>query len=81
MRVQRSLGIAAAELRSTIFRIVRLGDADAVRDAQHVAIDGQPGDAERVAEHDVGRLAADARQRRQRLHEAGTSPPCSATSA
>ena len=53
---------------STTIGIVGLGDADAVRHAQHVAIDRQPGHAERVAEHDVRRLAADARQRGQRVH-------------
>ena len=37
-------------------------------DAQHVAIDRQPRHAERVAEHDVGGLAADARQLDQRVH-------------
>ena len=37
-------------------------------DAQDVPIDRQSGDAERVAEHDVRRLAADAGQLDERLH-------------
>ena len=49
-------------------RIVRLGDADAVRDAQHVTVDRQPGNAEGVAEHDVGGLASHSRQLDQLLH-------------
>jgi hypothetical protein len=48
--------------------IVRRRDAQAVGDAQHVAIDGQARHAEGVAEHDVGRLAADARQLDERVH-------------
>ena len=46
----------------------RRGEPDAVRHAQHVAVDGQAGHAERVAEDDVRGLAADARQRHERLH-------------
>ena len=57
-----------AQLLFDDFGIVRLGDADAVRHAQHVPIDRQPRDAERVPEHDVRRLAADAGQREQRRH-------------
>ena len=37
-------------------------------DAEHVPIDGQPGHAERVAEHDIRRLATDAGQLVERLH-------------
>src|SRR5581483_3762574 len=49
-------------------RIVALGDADPVRDAEDVPIHRQPGDAERVAEHDVRRLAAHARQLDELVH-------------
>src|SRR2546425_9166251 len=57
-----------AELRFHFLRILAAGNAYPVRDAQHVAIDRQARDAERVTEHDVGRLAADARKRRQLFH-------------
>jgi hypothetical protein len=40
--------------------IVGLGDADPVRDPQHVAIDRKARNAERVTENDVGRLPPDA---------------------
>ena len=43
-------------------------DPDPVRDPEHVSIDGQPGNAKRMPEHDVRGLAADARQRGQLLH-------------
>ena len=68
VRVQRAGGSAAPSCCLDDFRIVGLGDADAVRDAQHVAIDRQARDAQRMAQHDVGGLAADARQRGQRVH-------------
>ena len=58
----------SAELLLDDLGIVRPRDADPVRDAQHVPIDRQSGDAERVAEHDVRRLAADARQLDERVH-------------
>ena len=37
-------------------------------DAQDVAIDRQAGNAQRMAEHDVRRLASDARELDERLH-------------
>ena len=49
-------------------RVVGARDADAIGDAEDVAIDGEAGDAERVPEHDVRGLAADARQLDERLH-------------
>jgi hypothetical protein len=61
-------GEGGAELTFDGLGIVARGEADPVRHAQHVAVHGQPGDAERVPEHDVRRLAADARQRDERLH-------------
>lgn len=48
--------------------IVGPGDADPVRDPQHVAIDRQTRNAERVAENDVGRLPPDAGQFDQGVH-------------
>jgi hypothetical protein len=39
-----------------------------------VRVDGQPGDAEGVAEHDVGGLAADAGQLHEVLEPAGHLP-------
>ena len=49
-------------------RIVGLGDADPVRDPQHVAIDRQARDTERVTENDVGRLPPDGGQFDQGVH-------------
>src|SRR6185436_13193663 len=57
-----------AELLLDFDRVVALGDADAVADAQDVAIDRQARHAERVSEDDVGGLAADAGKLRQRVH-------------
>ena len=68
VRVQRSGRHRAAQLLLDDDRIVGFGDADAVRHAQHVPVDRQARDAERVAEHDVRRLAADARQLDERVH-------------
>ena len=50
-------------------------------DTQHVAIDGQPGHAERMAQHDVGGLAADARQLERALHVGRHLAAVRATSA
>ena len=49
-------------------RVVAARNADAVGDAQHVPIDGQAWNAERVTENYVRGLPADARQRRQLVH-------------
>ncbi len=49
-------------------RIVRFGDADAIRDAEDMPIHRQSRNAERVPEHHVRGLAPDTRQRDQRLH-------------
>ena len=57
-----------AQLRLDLLGRRRLGDADPVGDPQHMPIDRQAGHAQGVAEHDVRRLAADAGQRRQRVH-------------
>jgi len=56
-------GERTAQLLLDEDRIVGVGDPDAIGNAQHVPIDRQPGHAECVAEHDVGGLAADARER------------------
>jgi hypothetical protein len=48
--------------------ILGFGDADPVRDPQHVAIDRQARNAERVTQHDVGRLPPDAGQVDQGVH-------------
>ena len=65
-RVQRSGGSALVEraLRPTTGSS-DVHEADPVGHAQHVAIDRQARHAERVAEHDVRGLAADAGQRRR----------------
>ncbi len=57
-----------AQLLLDDFRIVGLGDANPVRHSQHMTIDWQPWYPERVAEDDVGGLATDAGQRRERVH-------------
>jgi len=57
-----------AELLLDLHRVVALGNADAVRYAQYVTIDRQTGNAQRMSEHDVRRLAADARELRELLH-------------
>ena len=46
-------------------RIVGVHEADAIGDAQHVAIDREAGHVERMTEHDVGGLATDAGQLRR----------------
>src|SRR5665213_1473486 len=56
------LGHRVAELLLDDDGVVAFGDADAIGHAKHVPIDRKSGDAERVAEHDVGGLPADARQ-------------------
>ena len=68
VRVHRSFGSAAHSCCSTTSGIVAFGDADAVRHPQHVPIDREPGHAERVTEHDVRGLAADAGQLGERVH-------------
>ena len=70
-RVQRSGGSSAHECRFDDHRVVGVHEADAIGDAQHVAIDRQPRHAERVAEHDVGGLASDAGQSDERVHVGG----------
>jgi hypothetical protein len=76
-RASTSCGQPIAELLLDRHRVVALGDADAVGDAQHVPIDRQAGHAERVAEHDVGRLAPDAGSFVSASMSAGTCPPWS----
>src|SRR6266513_1317518 len=58
----------AAQLLFDFDGIVAFRDPDAVRDAQHVTINGQAGHAERVAEDDMRGLASDAGQRGELLH-------------
>src|ERR1051325_5907661 len=71
-RLRRAVGgPRGAELFLDVDRVVAFGDPDAIADAQHMAVDGQPRDAERVAEDDVGGLAADAGQLRERVHVGG----------
>ena len=60
-----------AQLLFDDFRIVAARDPDAVGDPEHVAIHRQAGHAERVAEHDVGGLAADAGKLDQGVHRGG----------
>src|SRR5262249_47501128 len=59
-----------AKLLFDDFGIVRARDTQAVGDAENVAVDGQARDAQRVAEDNVGRLAADTRQLDELLHRA-----------
>ena len=53
-----------AQLALDLDRIVASHETDPVRDAQHVTIDWQTGHTERMAQHDVCRLAPYARQLR-----------------
>src|SRR5205823_721557 len=59
-----------AQLVFDLHRIVTLGDADAVRDTQHVTVDRKARNAERVAENDVCRLSADTRKLDETVHVA-----------
>ena len=65
---------ARAQLLFDDFRIVGRRDADAVRHAQHMPIDREAGHAERMAEYDVGGLAADARSSTSESMVFGTAP-------
>jgi hypothetical protein len=51
-----------------LHRIVDMHEAQAIGDAQDVPIHGQARDAERVPEHHIGGLAADAREFCQGVH-------------
>jgi hypothetical protein len=48
--------------------ILRPGNPESIGYAKHVAIDGQAGDAERMAEDNVRRLAPDTRQLHEIVH-------------
>lgn len=56
------------ELCLDLDRVFAFGETDAIGDAQHVSVHRKPGNAERVSEDDVRRLASDTGQRRQRVH-------------
>jgi hypothetical protein len=60
-----------AQLFFDLHRIVAFGDADAVRDTQHVTVDRKTRNAERMAQDDVRRLAAHARELREQVHVSG----------
>jgi hypothetical protein len=66
-----------AELILDHDRIVRVGDPEPIGHPKHVAIHGKAGDVERVAEHDVGSLAADAGEGRQLFDIGRHVPPVS----
>ena len=57
-------------------RACRPHPPETIRDAVHVGVDADvPPALEREDQHEIRRLAADARQRQQFLHGAGTRPP------
>jgi len=56
-----------AELLLDDHWIVGIGNAEAIGYPEHVAIHRKPGHIQRMPEHDVGGLTADAGQRRQLL--------------
>ena len=56
------LGEQRADRVLRLDRVGLLGPAEAAAEPAEVGVDGDPGDAEGVAEHDVGGLAAHARQ-------------------
>ena len=57
-----------AQLLLDVHGVVAFGDTDAIGDAQHMAIDGQPWHAERVPEDDICGFPADARKLGEELH-------------
>jgi hypothetical protein len=57
-----------AELLLHNFGVVAFGNADAVRDPEHMPVDRQSRNPERVAENNVRGLAADTRQLDERRH-------------
>ncbi len=67
-RVQRALGKSAVSCASAFTGVVGVDETQPGGDAQHVAIHGKAGHAKRVSEHDVGGLAAHARQLHERVH-------------
>jgi hypothetical protein len=60
----------SAQLLLDDFGIVRTRDANPVRHPKHVSVDGKAGHSKRVAEDDVGGLAADAGQFHEFRHRA-----------
>ena len=58
---------SAPDLVLDLDRVLLLGPAEAAREAAEVRVDGDAGDVEGVAEHDVRRLAADPGQRHEVL--------------
>ncbi len=63
-------GHRRAQLLLDDLRVIGLRNPDPVGHTQDVAVDGKPGNAERVSEHDIGRLPADPRQLDERVHRA-----------
>ena len=68
-------GNDATELLLNLVLLIALREAQPVGQSGDVGVHGDPlVDAERVAEHDVGRLAPDAGKYDQRLHGSGYLP-------
>ena len=65
--MQVGLGDHLQQAQLDLERRLAGGQIEPVRHAEHVRVDGQGRLAEGDVEHDVGGLAADARQRLQRL--------------
>src|SRR5262245_15159860 len=65
------LGEERAYFLLDLLRVHRCGPAKAPGEPAEMGVDGDAGDGERVAEHDVGRLPADSRQGDQVSQRAG----------
>ena len=70
-RVQRSAGRLRRQRGLDDLGVVGAHQADAIGDAEHVAVDGQSRNAERVTQDDVRGLASDARQFHEGVHVGG----------
>ena len=73
----------SSQLLLRLDRIIgRRHEPDSIRHSQHVAVDGQARNPERMPQHHVGRFAPDARAVSPALPScSGSSPPCCSTTA
>jgi hypothetical protein len=74
-------GNQGTQLIVDLVGVIGPGEPEALGYAEDVGVDGQGGDSEGVAEHHVGRLAADPGSVTSASAASGTIPPCRSTSA
>ena len=74
-------GHCRAQLLLDDLRVIRLRNPDPVRHTQDVAVDGKPGNAERVSEHDIGGLPPTPGSLTSASIVRGTSPPWLSTTS